>query len=884
MSRHTNMPPKWFHRFFRWYCHPKLRDHIEGDLLEVYGENVRTGGKRKADLKFILDVILLVRPAIIRPVEGYQSLNTYGMYKSYLKIGWRNLVRNKGYSIINISGLAIGMSVAMLNGLLIWHELSFNKAFDNYDRIAQVAERGLDLEKGGHWVSTTMMYPLGTELRGNYAEHFHRVARTSWDLDFILSSKETNISARGLYVDKDFPHIFSFNMQSGYRDGLKNPKAILLSASLAKSLFGNEEAINKVVRINNKDEQIVAGVYEDFPDNSKFKALHFVAPWELFLANSPWIEERGQNDWRNHFMKIYVEIPEGKSLAEINARVRPALQFAPEDQQKAAEMQKELYLYPMKDWHLRPEFSGRFRYDPILMIKLVGLIGIFVLILACINFMNLSTARSEKRAKEVAIRKTIGSVRFQLIQQFFSESLLITSFSFVVALVLTAAMLPAFNDIATKQIEMPWSSPLFWCAGIGFVFITGFLAGSYPAIYLSSFNPVATLKGTLRMGRFAAVPRKVLVVFQFCISVVLIIGTAIVYQQIQYAKERPVGYDREGLIMVQKKSSDFFGKYDALRNELKATGAVVEVSESMGPMTDVVSGNNGWDWEGKNPNIDESFATLAVSHLHGKTAGWQFVLGRDFDIAQAADSSGIIINESALKVMGLKNPIGEQLTWTWWRNQRKLEYKIIGVVRDMVMESPYAPAEPTVFYLKGFNGVPNWINIRLVPGISLTEALGKVGKVFKRVIPTAPFEYKFADQEYDMKFGKEERIGNIALIFAVLAVIISALGLVGLASFTAEQRTKEIGIRKVLGATVSNVWAMLSRDFVVLVITACIVAAPLSYYLFSRWLENFAYRIAISPWTYIFTGIGAVALTLMTVSYQAVSAALANPVKSLKSD
>ncbi|HEY0744209.1 MAG TPA: FtsX-like permease family protein [Chryseosolibacter sp.] len=884
MSEPTNMPPRWFHKFFRWYCHPKLRDHIEGDLLEVYGENVKMEGKRKADLRFILDVILLVRPAIIRPAEGYQSLNTYGMYKSYLKVGWRNLLRNKGYSIINISGLAIGMSVAMLNGLLIWHELSFNKEFDNYDRIAHVAERGIDTEKGGHWVATTVMYPLGTDLMTNYAQHFHRIARTSWDLDYILSSKETNISAKGLYVDKDFPQIFTFKMQSGYRDALKNPKAILLSASIAKSLFGNEDPINKIVRINNNDEQIVAGVYEDFPDNSKFRTLQFVAPWEVFLSNNPWIEQRAQNDWRNHFMKIYVEIPEGKLLEEINAHVRPALQFAPEDQQKASEMQKELYLYPMKDWHLHPEASGRFRYDPILMIKLVGLIGIFVLILACINFMNLSTARSEKRAKEVAIRKTIGSVRLQLIQQFFSESMLIASFSFVVALMVTAAMLPVFNNIATKQIEMPWSNPMFWCAGAGFVFITGFLAGSYPAIYLSSFNPIVTLKGTLRMGRFAAAPRKVLVVFQFCISVVLIIGTAIVYQQIQYAKERPVGYAREGLIMVQKKSIDFFGKYEALRNELKATGAVVEVSESMGPMTEVVSGNNGWDWQGKNPNTDVSFATLAVSHLHGKTAGWQFLMGRDFDVSQAADSTGIIINESALKYMGLKNPIGEQLTWTWWRDQRKLDYKIIGVVKDMVMESPYAPAEPTVFYLKGFNGVPNWINIRLVPGASLPDALTKVERVFKRVIPTAPFEYKFADQEYNMKFGKEERIGNIALIFALLAVIISALGLFGLASFTAEQRTKEIGIRKVLGATVSNVWTMLSRDFVLLVFISCIVAAPLSYYLFSRWLENFAYRIEISPWTFVLTGAGAIVLTLLTVSYQAVRAALANPVKSLRSE
>jgi putative ABC transport system permease protein len=673
-------------------------------------------------------------------------------------------------------------------------------------------------------------------------------------------------------------------MLEGSRGSLAKPQSIMISASAAKTLFGYDDPLNKTISINNKTELVVTGVFEDFPENTNLRFLQFFAPWDVFLANNKWIEERAQTDWRNHFIKIYVELPEEKMFESASARISSALRFDPQDQEQATKAGRRLYLYPMDEWHLHPPGLRQGQAEPIVMLKMVGVIGLFVLLLACINFMNLSTARSEKRAKEVGIRKTIGSVRNQLIHQFFSESLLIVFFAFVLALMLTFVFLPTFNEIADKQIAMPLSNAWFWAAGIGFVILTSALAGSYPALYLSSFNPIRALKGTFRIGPMAALPRKVLVVFQFSISVILIIGTAIVHQQIQYAKARPVGYDRNGLIMISKKSDDFYGKYDVLRTEWKNTGVVVEVSESMGPVTEVVSGNNGWDWDGRDPNVDESFATLAVSHLHGKTAGWQFVQGRDFDISQPGDSSGVVINETALKLMGLKDPVGQRVTWTWWVDKKKIDYTILGVVKDLVMDSPYAPVEPTVFYLKGFNGTPNWINIRVDPKVSLQEALPKIEKVFKKVIPSAPFEYKFADEEYAMKFGKEERIGNIASIFAVLAVLISCLGLLGLASFVAEKRTKEIGIRKVLGASVSNLWQMLSKDFVMLVVIACFVASPIAYYLLEKWLSKFNYHTEIPIWILLSTALGAIGLTLLTVSYQAIKAALMNPVKSLRSE
>jgi putative ABC transport system permease protein len=539
----------------------------------------------------------------------------------------------------------------------------------------------------------------------------------------------------------------------------------------------------------------------------------------------------------------------------------------------------------MSRWHLYPTYVGEGQFQPVLMLKLLGTIGAFVLVLACINFVNMSTARAEKRAKEVGIRKTIGSIRGQLIAQFFCESVLVVLFAFVVAIGLTVLALPAFSELSAKNIEMPWGHAWFWLASLGFVVLTGMLAGIYPALVLSSFKPVAALKGSFRIGRLASAPRKLLVVFQFSISVVLVVGTIVVYQQIQFAKDRPVGYDREGLITIRERSEDYSGKYSALRNELKNTGVVFEVSESMGPMTDIVSGNKGWEWKGMDPKVEFQFGTLAVSHLHGKTVGWHFVQGHDFDVNNIGDSSGLVINQAALRVMQLEDPIGEPVRWTWWADKnRMLDYKIIGVVEDMVMESPYAQAEPTVFYLKGLNGTPNTLNIKINPGATISDALPRIEAAFKKVLPGVPFYYNFVDEEYAKKFEREESIGNMASVFAALAIFISCLGLLGLASFIAETRTKEIGIRKVLGATVSGLWRMLSANFVLLVLIACLVGGMLSYVLMNQWLSKFPYRIDISVWVFVFTAFGAVVITLITISYQAIRAALVNPVNSLKTE
>jgi ABC-type antimicrobial peptide transport system permease subunit len=808
------------------------------------------------------------------------------MIKNYFKIAWRNLLKNKVHSFINISGLSIGMAVAILIGLWVWDELSFNKYHRNYNRIAQIMTRGND-PKDGPYVNNTVQYPLATELQTNYKDNFRHVVRASWVQDYILSAGNKKLSAKGQFMDAGAPEMFSLKMLKGNWNGLRDPYSMMISASLAKALFGNTDPMGQMVMMSNKTNVKVTGVYNDFPVNSQFNYVKFFSPWDLWVTQNSWIKERAINDWHNHFLNIYTEIIPGTSFETVSDNIKDIeLQNIRnlENYEEDVARSPQVFLLPMSDWHLYPiNRNAAIDDKPVRMVWLVSTIGLFVLLLACINFMNLSTARSEKRAKEVGIRKTIGSKRKQLIYQFFSESFLVVLFSFVLSCVLVSLFLPWFNNLSSKEMILPWNNLYFWLISLGFIFITGLLAGSYPALYLSSFKPIKVLKGTFRAGRLAAIPRKTLVVVQFTVSVALIISTIVIYRQIQFAKDRPVGYNREGLIMLDMRSDDFYGKYDLLRAELLNTGVVSNMSESMGTLTEVVSGNNGFDWKGRNPNKDESFGTLAVTHEHGKTVGWQFIAGRDFSRTLASDSSGVVINEAAAKYIELLNPVGETITWKW-RDNPPVPYTILGVIKDMVMDSPYELVEPTMFFVKPLNGGVSCINIRINPGVVMNQALSKIEAVFKKLIPSVPFDYQFVDEDYALKFAAEERIGKLAGFFTILAVFISCLGLFGLASFVAEQRTKEVGIRKVLGASVFNVWQLLSKEFVVLVTISLLIAIPIAYYFMHNWLQDYQYRADLSLWIFAAAGVGALVITLLTVSFQAIKAAIANPVKSLRTE
>jgi len=789
------------------------------------------------------------------------------MISSYLKIAWRNLFKNRTSSFINISGLAVGMAVAMLIGLWIADELSFNRYHENYDRIVKVMDhQGMHGQKNSNDV---LPVPIGDALRSSYGSDFKYIVVARETEEHVIASGDKKFTQAGNYMQADAPEMFSLEMVYGTRASLKDPNSILLSHSLAKKLFGNIDPLDKIIEIDAKTNVKVTGVFKDLPNNSEFRTTTFIAPFDLLNAN--------KDDWNNYNMFIYAQLNDNADINVVSAKIKNLLS----DKTKGQEGTHELFIQPMRKWHLFSTFENHVAItsEQMKFIWFYGIIGVFVLLLACINFMNLSTARSEKRAKEVGIRKVVGSLRSQLVKQFYGESLLIAFFSFLLSLVLVQIILPWFDGVADKEINIPWIHPLFWTISLAFTIITGLLAGSYPALYLSSFNPVKVLKGTFRAGRLAVAPRKVLVVVQFTVSIALIIGTAIVYQQIQYAKDRPVGYSQGGLITIQMKSPDFNQKYDVLKTELTNIGVVADVARSNYAITDTKGWNGGFNWEGKPAVTGQSFNTIYVTQEYGKTVGWEIVQGRDFSKELANDSAGIILNESAVKIAGLTDPVGQMVKWEpGWREGGY--FKIIGVIRDMVKGSPFKPAYPSVIFL----GSGNWLFVKINPNTSTKNALGKIEAAFKKAIPNVPFDYKFVDEEYGLKFAAEERIGKLATFFAILAIFISCMGLFGLASYVAEQRKKEIGVRKVLGATVFSVWKQLSKDFIILVIISCFVAIPIVWYFLNNWLQKYEYRTEISWWIFAAAGVGALVITLLTVSFQAIKAAIANPVKSLRSE
>jgi len=798
------------------------------------------------------------------------------MIKNYLKIAWRNLIKNKASSLINISGLAVGMAVAVLIGLWIYDEVSFDQNFQNYNRIAVVMQNQFINNETQTWNSEAIT--MAPALRNNYGSSFKHVLMAGWTGDHMLSTGDKTFTQKGNYIEPGITDMLSLKMIKGTRAGLKNAESIFLSQSAAKAIFGNADPMNKVLTLDKKTSIKVTGVYEDLPYNSSFGDLAFITPWQL-LVNINHYDTFFNNPWGASWFQTYVQIADNAEMAQVSLRIKDVKMNAVRGKDDAR-FKPVVFLHPMSKWHLYADFKngvvagGRIQY-----VWLFGIIGIFVLILACINFMNLSTARSEKRAKEVGIRKAIGSVRRQLVIQFYSESLLMAAFAFVIAILLVQLSLSFFNDIAGKQVAVLWGNPLFWLIGAGFTLITGLIAGSYPALYLSSFKAVKVLKGTFKAGRFANIPRKVLVVTQFTVSVALIIGTMVIYQQIQYAKDRPLGYNRNGLVVIPIQTDAIRKQVAAIKNDLLASGAVSTTAQSEGKISDMYIGNSGIKWAGKPPGLQEMFNTMCVSAEFGKTVNWKIVEGRDFSAASPSDSSAIIINQTAAKFMGMKEPIGKTIDWS---GNGKLT--IIGVVKDMVTQSPYDPVKQSFFFLpKSWSRLGN-IDVKINPLMNAHTAISKISAIFKKYDPGTPFSYQFIDEDYAKKFDNEERVGKLASCFAGLAIFISCLGLFGMAMFMAEQRIKEIGVRKVLGASVFNLWQLLSKDFMALVVISLLIASPLSYYFMHKWLLNYEYRTEISWWVYASAGLGAIILTLLTVSYQSIKAALANPVRSLKTE
>jgi ABC-type antimicrobial peptide transport system permease subunit len=781
------------------------------------------------------------------------------------------LLKNKTSSFINISGLSVGMAVSILIGLWIYDELSFNKNFKNYNRIAQVGQNATMNNEVG--TGFTLPHPMGDELRKSFGGDFKNVSMASWNDSHILAFGEKTLMTSGTFFEPSVIDMLSVEITNGTKTALDDPSSIMLSATAAKAYFGDADPIGKIMKMDNAQNLKVTGVYKNFPDNSSFSGTDFIATWQMFATIQGFKTE--SDPWRCNCYSVFTELNDHADIKKVSAKIKDVKRI--NANKTELKEKNEIFLFPMSKWHLYSDFNngvivgGRIQY-----VWLFGMIGMFVLLLACINFMNLSTARSEKRAKEVGIRKSVGSLRSQLIMQFFSESLLVAILAFTLSLILVQLILPFFNEVSGKKISMLWSSPLFWLMGIGFSMITGLIAGSYPALYLSSFNPVKVLKGTFKAGRFASMPRKVLVVVQFSVSVILIIGTIVVFRQIQFAKNRPIGYSRDGLVSMSVITDEIHKHFDVIKNELLSNGAVASIAESNSPATGTWSTNSGFDWKGKDPTQGVEFPNIDVSKDFGKTVGWQFIAGRDFSRDFISDTAAFILNESAAKFIGFKNPIGEIIKWDGE------PFKVIGVIKDMVMESPYEPVRPTLYHTAPYPG--NVITAKLNPLASAGESLKKLEAAFKKYNPSEPFNYKFVDDAYAQKFGNEQRIGKLASFFAALAIFISCLGLFGMASFVAEQRTKEIGVRKILGASVFNVWGLLSKEFVMLVLISLLIATPTAYYFMHNWLQGYQYRTDISWWIFALAGFGALSITIITVSYQAIKAAIANPVKSLRTE
>jgi len=808
------------------------------------------------------------------PKWSYDKLNRNYMFRNYLKIAWRNLKCNMAYSALNIVGLATGLAVALLIGLWVFNQYSYDRFLPGYEQ-AYVVKVNYTSQHDGTHTQDAVPIPLAGVLRNTIPGIKYVAEADLADFpshNFQVGDKKLLVN--GGTVASDFLKIFQYPLVKGNVSSvLSDAYSIVLDESTAKALFGNDDPINKTIRVDNQQDVKVTGVMKDFPANASMQ-FHFLIPFSYAVQTTGFVKN-ARDQWDNNSFTIFVGLEAGVSNAQLAGKIKNLIaQHNPQ----ARPYKPEVFLYPLKSWHLYSDFkNGKASGGFIDYVRMFGIIGALVLLIACINFVNLSTARSEKRAREVGVRKAIGSHRRDLVFQFLTESVLITFLAFFLAVIFVLLALPAFNTLTGSSVQIPYDSLVFWCMMIGYVLVIGLLAGSRPAFYLSSFNPVKVLKGSLQVGKGAALPRKILVVLQFSCSVTFIISTVIIYQQIQYAKDRPSGYNADRLVSTFM-TKDLVDHYPELSNDLLASRMVEAVTKASSPVTSI-----GWhtgikQWPGQSAGeLKINVGAIITSDSYFKTVGMQLIDGHNFSTDLKADSTNIIVNEAAVKRMGLKDPINQLISFDGINGRSR----IIGVVKDALMESPFTPVEPLVFTHGAF---ATQVIYRLAPGVNPHIAIEKIGKLFDKYNPAYPFSYEFVNEVYDRKFNLETLVGKLAGIFAGLAIFVSCLGLFGLAAYVAEQRTKEIGIRKVLGASMTQVWVLLSGDFILLVAISCLIAAPVALYFLSGWLQKYEYRIAIGPGVFLLSAGTAIIITLLTISFQSIKAALANPVKSLRSE
>lgn len=834
-------------------------DNMRGQLFSS-GQKAFDNGQLK--LVFVCFNIVFISVLFVWQVGCLERLMT--MLKNYFKIAFRNLKKNRGFTLTNIIGLAVGMCSAMLILLWVSFQLNFNRHFPKTSELYTVGSRDFSDNKLNVWFSTAK--PLAPVLKNEVPE-IEDVSRLSSINGLLFSTGEKKVMADvGAFVDSAFLDMFEFPLYAGDRHSmLTSPQSIVLSEQTAKGLFGSADVIGKTIQIDTVHVLTVTGVLKKSEANTIFSGYAYFLPWTL-------MEKLGYSDsqWGNSSVDLYVELNKGAQLGKIQEQIKDIVP-------RNSSIETETFLKPFGDIYLYNKYeNGKVVGGRIDMVKTFSIVACLILLIACINFINLSTAQSEKRAKEVGIRKVVGAHQRVLVFQFLLESLLLAFISGIIALILLAVVLPSFNTLVGQKFSLPVQKYTFWLSFLGFILTTGFLAGIYPAFFLSSFNPIKVLKGKFKNVHKKINPRKILVVSQFSVAIVLIISTLVIRKQIKHAQDRDFGFKKDNLIYVQE-VGELPKNVQLVKQALLAENIAQSVCRLMSPLTERWSGWNGFTWEGKNPNDVIQFNRQTGDDRVVETAGFQLVAGRDFDLTKfATDSTAAIINETAAKTMGFKNPIGQYF------NDGGKKFQIIGVIKDFIQESPFEPVKPLVI-----EGASNWMStmhIRLNPKLNTMDALAKAEAVFKKFNPDYPFDYKFVDEAYARKFADAQRTGKLASLFAGLTIFISCLGLFGLAAYMAESRTKEIGIRKVLGASVIGVTQMLTKEFVVLIVVSCVLAFPAAYWAMESYLSGYSYRISIGWDIFVLAGVGAIAVTFLTVSYQSIKAAIANPVESLRDE
>jgi putative ABC transport system permease protein len=786
------------------------------------------------------------------------------MLRNYIKIAFRNLYRNKGFSAINISGLAIGMASALLILLWIQNQLTYDRWFTKTDRLYKIYSRDKIEGKPYAWENTSSL--LTPVLKKDLAA-VEDVAR--WrSITFLVSVGETHISNQGAFTDSSFLRLFDFPIVSGdAAHALDAPKDIVLTQHMARALFGDKDPIGKTVRIDSNADFTVTAVLKDPPPNTSFD-FNYLLPWSFR-------QQLGgdDTDWGNSSVWTFALLKPGATQAGLDNQIRNIVvdrSDRRETTQLFSQPVNRLYLYSRSE-------NGQLVGDRIKVVQLFMVIAGFILLIACINFMNLSTARSERRAREVGIRKVVGAVKGSLVAQFIGESMLIAFLSFGVALFITQFTLDAFNQLVGKQLTIDYGNPRWWAFAIGFVLFSGLLAGSYPAFYLSSFQPVKVLKGTFKKADALVSSRKALVVLQFTFAIALIICTLVIRRQIEYAQNRDAGYDRHNLVYTFTKG-DIPQHYQAIRNELLGSGAATSVSESYSPITRHWSDGWGYTWDGageEGKRIDFVYLGSDVDFV--RTMGASLVAGRDIDVYKyPTDTMALLLNETAVKLMGVKDPIGLNIR----RDGQTMH--VVGVIKDFILESPFTKIGPMM--IQGPKQFFQIIHIKLNPARPLAADLDKTQQILRQYNPRYPPQLIFTDADYATKFQDEQQISKLAGLFAGLTIFISCLGLFALATYMAENRIREIGVRKVLGASVSGITVMLAKDFVWLVLAAFVIATPFAWFAMRQWLDGYDYHTPIGIGVFALSGGLALFIAVATVSYQSIRAALSNPAKSLRTE